>query len=523
MAFERAPLFKFKTLTDTGFQDVPVGSLIFVEETAEILKKDVDDNSITTIKTAKDNGHVSVNITNKNIFDFLYYADEHEDRILGMDPESMTLAKEIHLTPHAHPGSCDRAAFSDKMYVRSATTVDEDGNNLPVGGRYLEVVDMVAAEKKRKIPLRWKPRSSGAYNRYRDMHAITTKENPWMYLVDCPTDKIVWGAGYDSDATAVGKNETKLGTPTYSSPQGNDGGNATGHAVWTDANHFVLLDRHNVQLEVFKIEGNHPPYTVTSVQKIATPTGAHSLRSFDGGLLLQDTMFCCAIEGAYNEDISDHSPEMWRMSWDTTTGKFDTTKTKVISFTDSYTSSDGSHDAADDNIHHFGTCTWKGRRLVAVPLTRSNRVYLIDVDDQGNGAWTLATDLMPTAGYYRIGGAYKDKYNTFKPGHCDLYTNEKTNMFKIILTNHGGNTVSIIDVLNQTITEVPIPELSNFTPDGSFTMSHANHIIGDYYFFFDAYLNTATGHKGTFHELHIPTNKITRSVVTGGKPVQSFS
>ncbi len=533
MAFERAPIFKFDTPDSDGFDKVPAGSMVMIESTSEIFTKNVAGGG-TTPAAAIAAGTLTANIDNVNIFNFLYYADEHEDRILGMDTDSMVLAKEIHLTTNAHPGSCDRAAFSDKMYVRSATTVDAIGNNLPVGGRYLEVVDMPAAKKKGTIPMRWKPRSSGAYNRYRDVHAITTKENPWIYLVDCPTDKVIWATGYDTAVGSYNKNEvasTFNSSRWHNNAQGNDGGNATGHAVWLDANHFAMLDRHNVQIEIFKIEGTYPPYTVTSTQTIPTPTGAHSLRSFDGGLFLQDMMFCCAIEGSFGETddygngaIADHSPEMWMMTFDPISGTFDLGNKMVVSFTDDYTAADGAHIAADDNIHHFGTTTWNGRRLVAVPLTRSNRVYLIDLDSQGSGAWTLATDLMPAAGYYKIGGDYSEHYNTFKPGHCEMYN--KGGEFRIITTNHGGNSVSVINVNSLTVNEVPIPSLINYTPDGgAFTMSHANHVIGDYYYFFDALgpAGDKNNPDGWFHELDILNEVISRSTHTGGKPVQSKS
>ncbi len=526
MAFERAPIFKFDAPESTGVEQVPVGSMIVVESTSEVFTKNKEITGTNiTVKTAVDDGVMTTNVSNQNIFNFLYYADEQDStpenpngtnsRVLGMNPLTMKLEKEIKLTPYAHPGSCDRAAFSDKMYVRTATTTNEDNTAMSTtgGDRYLEVVDMVAGRKLRKIPFNWKPRSSGAYNRYRDMHAVTTKEFPWIHLIDCPTDKIVFSAGTD--------------TPTYSDPQGNDGGNATGHAVWLDANHFALLDRMNVNIQIYKVEDDYPPYNVTLTQTIPTPSGCHSLRSFAGGFLLEDRTFFAAIEGSYNEaatgGVEDSPPEMWKMTFNSADGKFhvDVTLTEPVTGSSNVNSvvfntagCGVGGVAADDNIHHFGCGTMNGKQIIAVPLTRTNTVRIIDVS-----TWVLEPLLMPSVGYYTVGGG-----GPVKAGHAEMYMNDKTDNHRVITTNHSGKTVSIIDLKDKTVTDVPIPSLASGYVEGSgFTMSHANHVIGDNYYFFDAYYNETTGHKGTFYELDIVNKVITRSCVTGGHPVQSIS
>ncbi len=543
MAFERAPVFKFNTPDDWGFNSVPDGAMVAIESTLEFFTKVRDISSgVDTPANAILTGDLSPIIVNENIFNFLYYADERDStpenpsgtnsRILGMNPRTMLLEKEIKLPAYAHPGSCDRAAVSDKMYVRSATTTNEDNTAMSSSGgdRYMAVVDMVANRFLKKIPLNWKPRSSGAYNRYRDMHAVTTKEKPWIHLIDCPTDKIVFSAGSEDGTGYVQGSNWSDTAPTgvstagtwHDSPQGNDGGNATGHAVWVDANHFALLDRHNVNIQVFKINENFPPYTVTQTQIIQLPSASHSLRSFDGGRLFQDRVFFAAIEGTTGKDVPDSSSAMWKMTFDSASSVFLGNDGLVVNGTTSnvdkveFNSCGG---AIDDNIHHFGVGKINGRKIVAVPLTKSNTVHIIDVD-----TWDLDSTLTPTSPnkcYYSVGNGEPSK-----PGHADLYMNDKTNTWRIITTNHSGRTVSVIDLKTKSVTEVPIPTLTTgtgYVAGTGFTMSHANHIIGDKYYFFDAYYNEATGHKGTFYEMDIITMKITRSTVTGGHPVQSFS
>ena len=76
--------------------------------------------------------------------------------------------------------------------------------------------------------------------------------------------------------------------------------------------------------------------------------------------------------------------------------------------------------------------------------------------------------------------------------------------------------VSVIDLDARDVTEIMIPSLPDYVNGTSFSQSHANHVIGIHYYFFEAI-------NGIFYEINLVTKVITRSVTTGGKPVQSFS
>ncbi len=524
MAFERAPIFKFDTPADTGYNEVPVGSMVMIESTSEIFTKNTAGGGVTPAEAIA-SGTLTANVTNSNIFNYLYYADEADStnenpngtnsRILGMNPITMKLEKIIDLPNYAHPGSCDRVAMGDKMYVRSATTKNPDGSAMSSGGgdRYMTVVDMVSAKTIKTIALNWKPRSSGAYNRYREMHAVTTKEKPWIHLIDCPTDKIIFSAGDDS--------------PTYAEPQGNDGGNATGHAVWLDANHFALLDRMNVNIQVFRIQGAYPPYTVTTTQTIPLPSGCHSLRSIESGLLFRDTTFIAAIEGTYGEinGVPDSPSELWKFEF-----TIDGSGNGTLQLTTDGSSGNGKYVFSgdgcglealglNDNIHHFGCATINGRKTIGIPLTKTNTVRFIDVETWTLTDGTQGTDLRPstTLEYYTVGGG-----DPVSAGHIDFCT--AGGMQLAITTNHKGDTVSVIDLNDKSVTEIPIPTLVNsaMTVGSDFVQSHANHVIGTNYYFFDCYLNEPAN-SGTFYEIDLVTKTVSRSTRTGGHPVQSFS
>ncbi len=426
---------------------------------------------------------------------FLWYADDadstpqrpdgNNSRVVGFDINRMVVAKEIQVTPYSRCGSCDVIPGRTKMYVRSATT------HYPT--RYLEVVDVASGKEIHRIGLKYKPRSSGGYNRYRGISAITTKEKPWIYLIDTWSDTVIFEEGDDD--------------PAYDTPQGNDGGNATGHAVWLDANHFALLDRHNVNIQVFKIDGWHPPYTVTKTDTIDLPAAMHSLRSFHGGLELKDVEFYGAVEGISGGQIPDANPAIRKYVFDAGTGALNYNSQYVFSY------SNGSI-GPTDSIHHFGVTWVNGRRVMGVPLTTSSRVHFIDMSlmqrcDGTNGT----SDLVPAEGFYRLP-------DDSGPGHCDFCT---TGGLFAVITNHTGVNVSIIDLNTKEVTNVPIPSLDGLENGVGFTMSHANHVIGEYYYFCDAWYDPDDARCGYFYEVHVPTKTITRSVIINGSCVQSFS
>ncbi len=386
-----------------------------------------------------------------NVWRLYTYADEEIDRVLGMDPVSMTLAREVDLPAGAHAGSCDRAGFTDKMYVRTT------------GSRDIDVIDLQTGTWLRKITLNYKPRSSGGFNQYRGLQAISTKENPYVNVIDVATDKVVITVGADGGA-----------------PDGNDGGNATGHTVWLDGDHFAILDRHANEIRVYKVNEAFPPYTTTLTDTVDTLTGCHSLRSVEAGLLLQDRVFYAAIEGSSGGSIL---PQMWKLTFSSATGQF-TKDVTMITFPDI---------TIDWNIHHFGLNS--AGTLMAVPVSISSangEVFTIDLD-----TWAL------TGHKYIVG---------LGSGHADF-----SNQLNLcVITNHYGNTVSIIDLTLHVVTNVVIatgPEVY-----GTYIQSHANHVSEDglFYYFFETAL-------GIFMEIDLTTKTLTRQVTTGGKPIQSVS
>ncbi len=387
-----------------------------------------------------------------------------------MDADAMELANLIPLDsnmPSVHAGSCDRAGYTDKMYVRTPKVNDAYPGD---GSGFLQVVDVAQSKWLRNITLPNPPRSSGGYNRYRGLQGITGKTEPYAMIIDVATDKLVITVGTAHTTETIG---------------GNDGGNATGHFVWLDANHFALLDRYRNSVFIYKINEDYPPYTTTLTDTIVTPTSSHSFISKDGaGHLFSERTFYLAVEGS-SADKDNVKPQLGKFTFDSATG----TVTQVGSYLEFTTVSD-----VDDVIHHFGFAT---DGLIGVPLGASGRVFIVDTSG----------DLVLWAGgtnEYQAGAG---------AGHFDYSASQG----KAVITNHKDKFVSVINITTGVMHNV------QFTTTGivgtDFIQSHRNWVLpdGKSYIFFE-YV------AGTFYKIDLVNDTLySDKVITGGSPVQSTS
>ena len=202
------------------------------------------------------------------------------------------------------------------------------------------------------------------------------------------------------------------------------------------------------------------------------------MRSTESGLLFSDRVFYAAIEGSTSGGVL---PQMIRYSFDSSTGTLTETGAPILF----------PGITQDWNIHHFGI----GNGIMMVPISIAGQngiVFSIDMD-----TWTL------TGKSYTVG---------LGCGHADYSKALDT----WAITNHYGNFVSIIEMSNDAITSIVVA--SKVESYGSYIQSHANHISKDglfYYFFQTA--------DGIFMEIDLSTRILSRQVVTGGKPIQSYS
>ncbi len=473
MAFERAPIFKFNTPVDTGFNAVPIGALIVIESTSEMYIKGFDISLTNGVKDDLESaivlGAVTATAGSNNIYNFIYYADrqdlvqgEPNSRVVGMNPQTMQAENIIDCVGGLTAGSCDRAGFSDTMYVRSDS------------GPYLDIVDMVDGETKGQIALEGIPTSSGVYNKYLDLTLVALTNNPRVSIIDCTTDTIL---------TTIGPNST---TP----PVGNiDSLSKSGEPVWLDAKHFAILDRTYPAIFVYKVDGNYPPYSINLEQTVPLNSACSLMKSADNNTLLRDTVFYASLEGQSGFEASLIKFE------------FDANNSELIPLVTAVTCNDDT-----DTSLHFAIRDG----LIAITFSVSNTLKLFDLD------LAPMSSLMPIVNMYNLGVD-----SAAQAGHVCIDGDY------VVVANKKGMSVSVVNITSQTVIDIAVPTLSNINEGTANTISYGNRLIDGKYYFFDCYYKEDTNGKilnqGTFYEIDLLRNAISRSTVVGGSPVRSVS
>jgi len=455
MAYERVPVFKFDGLDSTGVDSIPVGALVILASNGQMYFKTDDSNldGNTTVESAINLGAVqSTAADNADIWDYYYYADPTLDRVVVMDPKTMTMVSDIELSEDAHPGSIDRAGYTDKMYART-TRAD------PIG---FDVIDARTRKLIKTVPLNHRPRAAGAYNKYRNLQLISTKDEPYVNIIDVDTDDVVGTLGEDHGTLSI---------------SGNCGGNATGHSIWLDKDHFTLIDRYRSVIRVYKIEGEAPPYNYQMTQELSTPSACHTIDVDIPSRLLKKRTFYAEIEGY---EATNSVPQIWRLDFDSATGHL-TQSGSALTFPGI---------GATDKFHHYsispdGKYLWQ-------PSCLERKVFVVDLD-----TWSII--------------------KTYNIGLGGGHVNFSTPLDLAVVTNHFDQDITIINYMTDEIWNVKVSDDPNET-DGNFIQSHLNFISPDGNFF---YIFAHT--EGIFVEVDLRTKQVSRTYETGGNPEQSSS
>lgn len=413
----------------------------------------------------------------RDIWSYRYYADPEYDRVVICDPINMELIGWIADTEHSHPGSADRAGYTDRMYVRTSG---------PSGGR-LHTFDVVDARTRQLISkihlpdpddptnesVGLVPRGCGTYNKYANLQVISHKLEPMATVINVNTDRPA--------AAAVG---TKLtGTETIDA---NWDTNATGHSNWLDSLHFTLLDRYRDQILIYKIQENQGlrgTFTVTQTDTVQLPMCAHVIDEDVQDQTLLRNKYWAGIEGSTSKGIAPHIIEY----------DYDGNGKLVKGLTTIFP---GILDT--DQIHHYGY--WKKYEELWVPLWVSKKTFVIDVAAGANNM-TIKNGNGYDSG---LGGAHVNFSDTLD---LAVITNHFDRFITVI--DRSGNVVNI-DVTQNSDTTVPVI--------GYWRQSHINSISPDGNFF-----HLFSIQDGLFVEVDLRSLRVSRTLYTGGKPEQSSS
>ena len=431
----------------------------------------------------------------ENIWKYYYYADPLLNRTVIVDPISMKLIGWVPTIADGHPGSTDRAGYTNRAYVRTGGP----------SSKRLHTYDVIDAKTKQFIQSihlpdpdfpddetkGLVPRGCGTYNKYQNLQIISHKKEPMCTVIDVRTDRPA--------APAVGSKKTQgmFLEANYDNDHGpsqnliidaNWDGNATGHSNWLDSNHFTLLDRYRNQIIIFRIEEDNEQlgkYTITKTHTEQLPMCSHVIDEDVQDQTLSRTKYWSAIEGSKSQDVAPHIREFLYANG---SGFFRKGKIANLPGIDS-----------SDQVHHYGY--WPKFKELWVPLWVSKKTFVIDVGDDP------VTNMNVLNGYgydTGLGGAhvnFSDRY--------DL----------AIITNHFDTDVQIID-RSGNITSVTVTSTKDTTVPriGYWRQSHINHVTPDGKFF-----HLFAIQDGTFVEIDLYTKKVSRRLFTGGHPEQSSS
>ena len=484
------------------------GKNVKIQKGQEILRNitilDPDENGVawqngdTLIYTTTKGWHTTSPNESDNIWGYFYYADSDKglNRVVGVDPSSMTMKRAISCKGD-NPHSAHRAGMTDYMFGRTQSSKSIDILDVRTNNYYSQI-DLSTV-----IPNGMTPRGFSWYNKFKDLMILSGEHYPVACLIQIDN-------GLDAKVVAtVGDHSVGNDRPQIS---GNQGGHATGHSAWLDRDHFIIQDRYNDCVRVFKVTGQKDNWVCTQTQEFyhggtkANSTAGHYLIPVNGSddgfrqdSELDATQFFLAIEGSAPKGPNklngkDIKARVVWVSFDATLGQL----SKISEYIPAGITSENS-------IHHIDINPAYDQ--LAIPISGTSAA----VDNAG----VLTSDAgLNLVDFNNQAGTFGDviEYDNlgFQAGHTVFSIAHEV----CAVTSHKSSYVALCstDKHNKKKTLVKFSD----KPEGTFNQSHNNYTIGDgqnYYFF-------ATD-DGDFVKMSFATGRVVQKLHTGGKPEQS--
>lgn len=372
-----------------------------------------------------------------------FYGDPTGQRVVAIDIPEMQIKATIPTAATPYP--VDRAGNLDKVYAitRGASSVD--------------VIDAKTLENEKKIKLDHFPRSGEAYNDHLGLVLIAGANKPLSSLVSPHLETVVATAGEDVVTT----------------PNGDYGGStASGHPYWLTKRKFVVIDRANRKISVYKV---NPDYEVELLSTIDTPTTVHHIvkRDLSNASGADKRTYYAVAEGAPARNIPPQLLELYLKP----NGKLIHTRSLPLRKRGVAISDMGSHHA---DMHPDGRHIYMG----------SNEGYMYVIDRL---RMKIVKRIKTDAG----------------TGHTRFVPSRNIGL----ITNHKGQTVTVVDTKkHKKIKSVPV---SSKSFAGTITQSHTNYVDAqsrNYYAFATA--------DGTFYKLNLDNLAVSQKLFTDGTPRQ---
>ncbi|WDE03463.1 hypothetical protein SG34_018970 [Thalassomonas viridans] len=244
------------------------------------------------------------------------------------------------------------------------------------------------------------------------------------------------------------------------------GSNATGHPFWFSKNKFALIDRPNRVIYVYKVRlKRNGEYKVTELSSVATPTAVHHLVQGDR----KRTFFALAEGSAQN----NYAPLV--IKYKMRRGVLTQVAQTPLAL-DSVEEMGGHHaDMHPDGIHMYIGST-EGKLYVL----NTETMTIVKSVEVGQGAG----------------------HTTFAP---------ERNL--AIITNHKDTFVSVIDTATHSL--IKNVTVSGPQQNGTILQSHTSLVSPDMNYFY-----AFATDNGIFYELDLNTLEVSRTLETGGTPLQ---
>ncbi|MEA2048126.1 MAG: hypothetical protein U9O64_06715 [Campylobacterota bacterium] len=330
------------------------------------------------------------------------------------------------------------------------------------GSNSIDVINASTLAPMGIIELEHFPRSSEAYNAVLGLQLVTGVDKPMASLIDVQTDKVVASVG---DSSLV-----------YPIDYG--GSNATGHPYWFTDNKFALIDRGNRTINMYQVskrKGKRGGWRVSLLDTVPTPTAVHHLVKRDTSTLrgMERVSYYALSEGSPDAGIA---PSV--LKYTLKQNKLNLIgEVSLAEIGDSIISEMGTHHA---DVHPDGEHMYVG--------STEGNIYVINMK-------TMEVVKTVKAG---LGAGH----TTFVP---------ERNL--AVITNHKDTFVTIIDTT--THTQKVNVEVSGAPINGEILQSHSSFVHPNMDFFY-----AFATDNGIFYELNLETLEVSRTVETGGTPLQ---
>jgi len=328
------------------------------------------------------------------------------------------------------------------------------------GSDSIDVIDASTMQPLGLIELQHHPRSSEAYNATLGLQLVTGADKPMASLIDVNTDEVVAVVGSD---VAV-------------DPIDYGGSNATGHPFWFDDNKFALIDRGNREISVYRVVKNRRgEWKTVLLDTVSTPTAVHHFVKRDLSSLSgqESHSYYALAEGNPDAGVA---PSILKYVLKRNKLQF-AAQAKLAENGDEIIASMGSHHA---DLHPNGKLIYVGSLEGHIYVVNMKKMAVVKTIDAGYGAG----------------------HTTFVPDR---------NL--AIVTNHKDTFVTVIDTeKNRKIKNVTV---SGASINGEILQSHSSFVHPNMNYFY-----AFATDNGVFYELDLETLTVSRTVETGGTPLQ---